>query len=121
MPETEVFFFAEDDGSAPFLKWLDTLPEKDQDKIIVKIERLTFLGHELRRPEADFLRNGIRELRISHRKINYRILYFFSGENQAVISHGLTKKSRVPQNEIDLAVYRKALFKENPEKRRYKE
>jgi len=44
------------------LEWPDSLPAKIQDKCVVKIERLRELGHELRRPEADLLQNGICEL-----------------------------------------------------------
>ena len=76
MPEIKVVFFAEK-NKAPLLKWLDEIPAKAQDKCIVKIERLTQLGNELRRPEGDFLRDGIYELRVSLQKIQYRILYFF--------------------------------------------
>jgi hypothetical protein len=43
-------------------------------------------GHELRRPIADFLRDGIYELRPSVQGVNYRILYFFSGRNVVVVS-----------------------------------
>ena len=64
MPQTDVVFFAEDDSSAPLLVWLDGLPPKVQNKCIVRIERLAELGHELRRPEADMLRDGIYELRV---------------------------------------------------------
>ncbi len=56
MPRTEVVFYAEDDGTCPLLDWMDGLPQKAQDKCIVRIERLGEMGHELRRPEADFLR-----------------------------------------------------------------
>lgn len=87
MPETEVILFSEDDGSVPLLAWLDKLPAKAQDKCIVKIERLAAMGHELRRPEADYLRDGIYELRVSLQSVRYRILYFFQEKN-AVISHG---------------------------------
>ena len=66
MPETEVVFFAEADGSAPLLRWLDEQPAKIQDKCIVRVERLAAMGHELRRPEADLLRDGICELRVRH-------------------------------------------------------
>lgn len=59
MPRTHVVFYQEDDGTAPVLDWLDSLPPKAQDKCVVKIERLRELGHELRRPEADILRDGI--------------------------------------------------------------
>jgi hypothetical protein len=59
------------------LSWLDKLPTKAQDKCRVRIERLKELGHELRRPEADLLRDGIHELRVNLQGINYRMLYFF--------------------------------------------
>lgn len=110
---TEIILFAEDDGAVPLLRWLDQLPAKAQDKCIAKIERLAALGHELRRPEADFLRNGIYELRVSLQGIHYRILYFFQGK-RAVISHGLVKTSLVPPIEIDLAVARKIRFAKDP-------
>jgi hypothetical protein len=77
MPETDTVFFADDDGTAPLLDWLDDQDRKAQDKCLVKIERLQELGYELRRPEADYLRDGIYELRVRHRSVNYRILYFF--------------------------------------------
>ena len=44
-------------------------------------------GHELRRPEADFLRDGIYELHISLGGVHQRILYFFHGGMAAVVSH----------------------------------
>lgn len=113
MPETEIVLFSEDDGSVPVLAWLDQLPPKAQDRCIAKIERLAAVGHELRRPEADFLRDGIYELRVSLQGIQYRILYFFQGK-RAVISHGLVKTSRVPPIEIDLAVARKTRFAKDP-------
>ena len=77
MPATEVILFSAADGSVPVLAWLDQLPAKAQDKCIVKIERLAARGHELRRPEADYLRDGIYELRVSLQGVRYRILYFF--------------------------------------------
>jgi DNA-binding XRE family transcriptional regulator len=46
-------------------------------KCAVRIRRLADLGHELRRPEADLLRDGICELRARLGTVNYRILYFF--------------------------------------------
>jgi hypothetical protein len=58
MPKTTVVFYQDDPDTAPVLDWLDSLPTKAQDKCLVRIERLSDLGHELRRPEADFLRDG---------------------------------------------------------------
>ena len=115
MPKTKVVFYKEDDGSVPILEWLDSLPERALDKRVVRIERLRELGHELRRPEADLLRNGIHELRVRLQHVNYRILYFFHGNVAAVVSHGLMKEEKVPRTEIDLAIQRKKRFEGDPE------
>ena len=79
------------------------------------------MGHELRRPEADFLRDGIYELRVSLQGLNHRILYFFHGSLAAVVSHGLVKERVVPPKEIDRAVARKKRFEENPQRHTYEE
>ncbi len=79
------------------------------------------MGHELRRPEADLLRDGIYELRVSLQGIHYRILYFFHGAVAAVVSHGLVKESVVPPREIDRALERKKRFVANPRKHTYEE
>ncbi|MFH1743350.1 MAG: type II toxin-antitoxin system RelE/ParE family toxin [bacterium] len=120
MPETEVLFFAEDDGTAPLVVWLNQLPAKVQNKCIVRVERLEALGYGLRRPMADYLRDGIYELRVRQGHVNYRILYFFH-EACAVISHGLIKEDVVPEKEIDLAIEHKAKFEQDPDKHTYKE
>jgi phage-related protein len=103
------------------LEWLDALPAKIQDKCVVKIERLRELGHELRRPEADLLRNGIYELRIGREGMNYRILYFFHGRVAAVLAHGIIKEREVPAKDIEWALERKRLFEEDPEGHTYGE
>lgn len=119
MPKTEVLIFAESDGSSPFLKWLDNQSQKVQNKCIVFIERLEEYGHELRRPQAEYLRDGIYELRIKRQKINYRILYFFH-EKRAIISHAIVKQEdKVPENEINIAIETKTKFMANPEKHKY--
>ena len=120
MPRTEVVFFADEDGTAPLLAWLDQQERKIQDKCLVQIERLEELGHELRRPEADYLRDDIYELRVRHRSVNYRMLYFFT-EGIAVISHGLTKEDAVPDRDISLAMSNKAKFEHDPEAHTYRE
>jgi len=66
MPLTKVVLYREDDGSVPLLDWLDGLQPKVIAKCRVRIERLRELGHELRRPEAYYLRDGIYELRVAN-------------------------------------------------------
>lgn len=78
MPKTRVVFFREENGKVPFLDWLDHQSEKAQDKCVVRLDLLRGMGHELRRPHADFLRDGIYELRVDLQGIHYRVLYFFS-------------------------------------------
>jgi phage-related protein len=120
MPVTTVVFFIDEERACPLLAWLDRLPSKVQDKCIVRIERLAEQGHELRRPEADFLRDGIYELRVSFQSVNYRMLYFFHKQT-AVISHGLTKEKEVPDREIQLAIRHRELFDRDPAKYTYEE
>jgi phage-related protein len=121
MPQTRVVFYREEDGAVPILDWLDTLPEKAQDKCRLKLERLQERGHELRRPEADFLRDGVYELRVRHGRVNYRMLYFFYENIAAVISHGVVKEQRVPPKEIDRAVTAKERFVRAPKRHTYAE
>ena len=120
MPRTNVIFYQEEDGTVPIVDWLDALPDKAQVKCLAQLRRLEELGHELRRPEADLLRDGIYELRIGLQGLNYRILYFFHGREAAVVSQGLTKERRVPPREIDLAIERKKKFEAQPEQHTFR-
>jgi len=121
MPQTAVVLYREKDGSVPFLEWFDSLQSKVQDKCRIKIERLQELGYELRRPEADFLRDGIYELRVRHQHVNYRMLYFFHGNIAAVLSHGITKEQRIPPRETDKAIENKKRFTANPKQHTFEE
>ncbi len=117
MPQTRLLFFQDADGAAPVWEWLKDLRAgnpKAYAKCVVRIRRLTELGHELRRPEADLLRDGIYELRARLGTVNYRILYFFHGRNVAVLAHALTKEDEIPIVEINRAVERKRAFIARP-------
>ena len=85
-----------------------------QDKCLARIARLEELGHDLRRPEADYVRDGIYELRAAYQRVQYRVLYFFRGKAVVVVSHGITKEAEVPPREIERAVERKRRFDANP-------
>lgn len=114
MPHVEVVFFREDAETVPMRDWLDRIPKKAQAKSLIKLGRLEAMGHELRRPEADYLGDDIYELRVRFQSVNYRMLYFFHGRTAAIVSHGITKQKEVPVREIDLAVRRKRLFEADP-------
>jgi phage-related protein len=121
MPRSRVVIYRDENGEAPFLEWFRALPDHAKDKVFVRLERLAELGHELRRPEADFLRDGIHELRASTRGRHYRILYFFHRQAAVVISHGIVKEAAIPSREIELAIRRKTNFKINPARHSYEE
>jgi phage-related protein len=121
VPNIRVVFFKERNGNVPVLEWLDLLPVMVQDKLTDRIRRLTELGHGLRRPEADFLRDGIYELRVRRQRVNYRILYFFHGREIAVLGHGIVKKGVVPNADIERALERKVRFERNPSGHTYEE
>ena len=121
MPRSDVILYREADGTVPLLDWLDGLSPKAIAKCRVRIERLAEFGHELRRPEADYLRDDIYEIRVRLRSVNYRMLYFFHGKQAVVLSHGLVKERVVPPREIDKAIARKEQFQEYPDKHSHRE
>lgn len=117
MPSSHVVFYQEKDGDAPVVDWLKELRRMNTKAFIkcrAAIARLAQQGHELRRPEADFLRDGIHELRIRLGSVNYRLLYFFHAQTVSVVAHGCTKEDVVPNSDINRAIARKLAFNTNP-------
>ena len=104
-------FYRDAAGKTPAKEWLSELQATAKAKGFAKLRLLTEEGNKLRRPHADYLRDGIYELRWRVRHVHYRLLYFFSGKRIIIISHGLTKTGRVLESEIDLAVRRKRELK----------
>jgi phage-related protein len=117
MPETTIHFFREEDGTVPFLDWLARLEKRQRkafQKCLFMLDALRQFGRDLRRPHADMLRDGVYELRTRVGRVNYRILYGFVGKDTVLVSHGMTKKQAVPKADIDLAVSRLALYRQDP-------
>jgi DNA-binding XRE family transcriptional regulator len=56
------------------LKRLRRSDQRAYESCFAAIERLAEFGHELRRPVADFLRDGIYELRLRKGRVSYRVL-----------------------------------------------
>jgi phage-related protein len=117
MPSTQVVFYQEKEGDAPVVDWLIELNETNSrayDKCRAALARLALLGHELRRPETDYLGDGVHELRVRFGSVNYRLLYFFHGQTVSVIAHCLTKEAAVPLADIKRAIACKAAFTASP-------
>ena len=125
VPEAHVVFYQDETGEVPVLEWLKVLLKQDRKgyaNCVARIQQLASTGYELRRPAADYLRDGIYELRAKHVRVQYRILYFFHGQNVAILAHAITKDTdQVPAIDIERALKRKQLFEENPEIHTYLE
>jgi hypothetical protein len=107
MPQTEIRLFRTARGEVPLSEWLNDLQATSPGafrRCLAAIVALSRSGFELRRPLADYLRDGIRELRVKQGRVHYRLLYSFDGKNIAVLTHGITKKGRVPPVEIERAI-----------------
>ena len=119
MPQTVIQLFQAANRSIPFQEWLEDLEHSEPKackKCLALLLRLESLGHELRRPAADFLRDGIYELRFRIVKVQYRVLYFFYGQNVVVLSEGISgKKDKVSDVAINRAVSRKKLVEGDPD------
>jgi phage-related protein len=117
MPLTTVFFFQDAAGTVPVLEWLADFKRTDPlvfAKCFGKILRLETEGHALRRPETDYLEDGIYELRTKKGHVNYRMLYFFHGQNVAILAHALTKEREIPSADLTRAKERKTALERNP-------
>ena len=124
MPPTNVAFFRDPDGRSRVVEWLEALRTRDSlayAKCRAAIKRLEEVGHEIRRPTSDFLRDGIHELRARKGRVNYRLLYLFHGRSVAIVAHGLTKEDAVPPADIQRALRCKAAFEADPHRHTYEE
>ena len=99
-----VCFFVDERGGNPVKEFIENLPLKDQAKIMAYFNELKKQGHQMRRPMADYLGEGIYELRPR----DNRIFYFFYLRETAVLLHAIRKKTdKIPQGDMNLCVKRK--------------
>jgi len=92
---------------------LKELNRKHTWPVLYEFSNFEQSGYELRRPAADFLRDGIYELRANAAGFTTGILYFFQGKNVACMTHGFTKEGAVPDTEIARAMHAKELVESN--------
>lgn len=124
MPATKIVYFQDNDGTVPVLEWLNDLRRLQTKAFagcVARIRLLAAEGNALRRPVADYLRDGIYELRVRQGRVHYRLLYFFHGSNVAILAHACTKEGEVPAADIDRAKYRKDIFIRDSDRHIYEE
>ena len=101
---TSVCFFVNERGENPVKEFIEHLPLKEQAKVKAYLDELKKQGHNLRRPMADYLGEGIYELRPR----DNRIFYFFYLRENAILLHAIRKKTdKIPQGDMDLCMKRK--------------
>ena len=92
-------------GKCPVETFLDGLDRRARVKVLAAIDLLEEEGPALRRPYADYLRDGVYELRVRMGRVRYRVFYFFCLGTDIVLSHGIVKESkRVPEEAIERAL-----------------
>jgi phage-related protein len=106
-----VYYYPLPDGSKPVRMYLDSLPANEHSKAFAVIGQLEEDGPYLPRPYADYLEDGIHELRIKLTGTQERILYFFCFQNQIILTNNFDKHTdEVPESEIKLAKKRREDF-----------
>ncbi|TGK10259.1 type II toxin-antitoxin system RelE/ParE family toxin [Leptospira fletcheri] len=99
-----VVYYEDEKGNCPTLEFIEDRSLNNQAKIMALINLLEVQGPNLPRPYADFLTDGIHELRIKLSGDQSRFLYFFTFKNYIIITHAFIKNiQKVPVSEIKKA------------------
>lgn len=97
----EIVVYERENGSIPFMEFLDCLSPKMKAKILRDLDLLEDKGNTLREPYSKHLEDGIFELRTKLASDITRSLYFFYDGRRIVITHGFVKKQeKTPPAEI---------------------
>lgn len=108
-----IIFYRTRRGDSPFEIFLQGHNDKVRTKLVKFLQALSEHGPNLRRPYADYLRDGIRELRVGFGGNTYRALYFFIVEDSIVITHAFMKKTdKIPSEEIERALRYKSDYED---------
>ena len=101
-----IYYFVDERGKNPVKDFIESFPVKERAKVFAYISELKKQGNNLRRPMADYLEDGIYELRPK----DNRIFYFFYLKDNAVLVHAIKKRIReIPRSDLSLCLKRKQL------------
>jgi len=99
-----IYYYVDERGNKPIEEFIRALPKKERAKVFAYIAELKKQGSNLRRPMADYLGNGIYELRPK----DNRIFYFFYLRDSAVLVHAIKKYTkRIREGDLRLCIKRK--------------
>ncbi len=105
-----VEYYETEIGYAPALEWLrDTIDNGARVKLVDRMKKLEIGGPLVWQDYPDHfesLGGGLFQIRLYHRDIWYRLIYFYE-ENKAIVCHGFIKKSnKTPRQERQVALDR---------------
>ncbi len=102
-----IYYYKDIGGRDHIKNFIDSLDIHDQQKALAYIALLKEHGHNLRRPIADNIGNGLYELRPK----GNRVFYFFFLKDSAVLVHAIKKKTdEISKSDIQISLRRKNEF-----------
>ena len=105
----EIVFYRQENGRCPVEEFLDSLSDKQVEKVLWVLRLIEELDHVPRQYFKKLVNtDDIWEARIQVGNNTFRILGFFFESNFVVLTNGFAKKSqKTPQQEIKLSTVRK--------------
>ncbi len=105
----EIIFYRTENGRCPVEEYLDTLSNKQVEKVFFVLELVESLDIV---PRKFFKKlestNDLWEVRVQLGNNIFRFLGFFDGSELVILNHAFTKKTqKTPKNEIKIAEKRK--------------
>jgi phage-related protein len=102
-------FFKTEAGNEPVRDWLkEGVPVEARRTIGTDIKTVQATW-PIDKPFVDFLGHGLREVRSTHDKVEYRVIFVLDGSTM-VLLHGFVKTTRkTKKTDIDIALDRKAI------------
>jgi phage-related protein len=116
--EVDFDWIRRDDGTSEFEDYLDSLPDKDAEKLLAIIGMVEDHGLVVasRMKWTKKLENDLYELRSKQGSDIQRAIYFQKTGTEYLITHGFTKKSqKTPKSEIEHAKAMRKKFLEGEE------
>jgi phage-related protein len=99
-----VEYYVDSKGREPVADFIDSLSIAGQAKAVRLIDLLADYGVLLKEPYTRQIKGKLRELRITDRRGEVRILYFAFTKRRFILLHGFNKKTRkTPVQEIGIA------------------
>lgn len=97
----KIKFYKRSDGKNFISEFINSKSISNQSKITAWLKLLKEHGNTLVRPYADYLDDGIYELRIKLSGNQIRVLYFFCFKDYIILTHAFTKNTdKVDPTEI---------------------